>query len=110
MPLKLSQLLENQKKLKVEINGEVLEVSYRPSALTPAMETKIQDLFKENYPLNGMAHALAGILIDWDVTNEEGEKVKPALDFLLNVAGSVLLSILQAVYDDTQVSKDERKN
>lgn len=70
--MKLAQLLSKERTLEIDIEGDTLTVTYCPSDLTPELEDKMQTSFETNRAGGALAKYLSGLLISWDLEDENG--------------------------------------
>ncbi|GIV51036.1 MAG: hypothetical protein KatS3mg038_1557 [Candidatus Kapaibacterium sp.] len=73
--MKLSDLYKEERELSVAIGDDALHVTYRPAAYTPLLEAMLQDSVAGGRPSQALAEALCALLVDWDLFNDDDEKL-----------------------------------
>lgn len=110
MPVRLSDLVSDTRDLAIKIAGETLNVTYRPSAYTPELEDATQGNFERNRSSGAAAAMLAGLLVEWDLVDDDGEVIEIEVESLRTVPAEVLFAILAEIIDDLQIGKETVKN
>lgn len=111
MPITLDNLKKDVRTCTVEYNGETAQVTYRPSGYTPEVEDRFQTYVQSSRSSNGFAEFLAGILISWDLLDDNGKEFPIELEDLRTLPGRFLTIVVNAITADMQEANDEnRKN
>jgi len=110
MSLSLRDLMQDERYITLEIGEGTVEIHYRPSAFTPVVEDEMQRLIETNRPGNGLARMLAGIVIDWDVLDENGQPLEPTVENLRRLPVAFLTRVTNAINRDSAAEKDDLKN
>ncbi len=108
--IRLSDLQRDERTCTVEFEGESAEVTYRPSAYTPEIEDQLQTAMESNRPSNGIARWLAGIVVHWEVMDENGEEIPPTFENMRRMSSTFLTTVINTITDDIQVRREDRKN
>lgn len=77
-------------------DDDTLNVTYSPAALTPRLESQLSDANTSEQ----MAHLVLSLVKDWDLVEENGEKVALELERLLDLPLIVLSTTVSAVARD----------
>lgn len=64
--MKLSQLRDRRVPLAIDVLGDVLNVVYNPSYITPEVEQEIADANSSEQ----MSRLLSGMLVEWDLVDD----------------------------------------
>ena len=96
MPINLSNIKNDKRTITAHYFGDECSVTYRPSELTPTVETQIRDA-EDNTVL---VDTLCKLIVAWEVMGE-GDEPLPIVPDVLNALPSALLgAILQACRED----------
>ncbi|GEM_PF-2187252 len=115
MSISFRDLLLDERTIEVELKqpgyeGEVVRITYRPSAYTPTHEVKVAELERNRQPISALAESLCGILVSWDVLDDKGKQLEVNRETIYNMPFWFLASISEAISEDLKVSREERKN
>jgi len=82
-------------------DGDTLKVEYRPSAYTPEFEMKVQGGIDAK-DRDALGKMLVDILLDWDLYEDEAQKVKVPItvERLRSLPMLVLGPVLEAIGED----------
>ena len=70
--MKLSSLIKNERRLAVDLDGETLNVVYRPSRITPAAQEEFAEAVDRAGNGPAAAAMLGRVLIGWDLEDDDG--------------------------------------
>ena len=102
MAITLSQLKKNLKTLTVEIDGDILTISYRPAAITPALWDELRSKeYDRNIHVDVLSRALAG----WDLLDDDGQPLPILESELMELPGDFLAAIYNQIMSDTYSPK-----
>lgn len=87
-----------------------LEVTYRPSGYTPIVEDEFKGAIESDRSGNAFANLLDGLLIGWDLVDDDGDEIEPTLEFLRTLPNGMLVKISNAIIEDMGSGKNTRKN
>jgi hypothetical protein len=88
-------------------DGDVLSVAFDSNKLNPSWLNRATERQEEGDALN-MAHALAEVILDWDVT-QEGQPFPPSGDNLAHLSFPALGALLRSLIESAIPSEDEKK-
>ncbi len=94
------------KRVRIPFGEEVLEVEYRPDAVTPRMVIQVDDAQKPAAQMRAVVEALNRILVAWDLIGEDGERYPITKEALLDLPLSFLAQVFRAVTEDMSVGKE----
>jgi hypothetical protein len=101
MPVRLTHLAEQRRALEIPQGDDVIKVVYDPQGITPEAESRLMSAESSNRGWGpAIAETLAGILIEWDVEDGEGNPYPPTLNNLMHLKTAFLSVILNAVFTD----------
>jgi hypothetical protein len=98
--MRLSDLYQEERKLAIPVSDDELHITYRPAAFTPLLEAMLQDSVAAGRPSQALAEALCALLVDWDLFNDEDEKLAINKSTLMTLPVSVLASLLSEISQD----------
>lgn len=110
MSIRICDLEKDERTCQVTFEGESAEVRYRPSAYTPAVEDALQSAIETNRPSGGVAKLLAGILIEWEVLDDEGKCLPTDAETLALLPSRFLFAVINVITADMGAEKEDRKN
>ena len=110
MPIQIADLMRDERTCTVEYQGESAKVTYRPGAYTPIVEDAFQTAIETNRPSRGVAEMLAGLLVGWEVLDDDGNEIPVTVKFLVAVSSSFLFAVINAITSDMNAAKEDRKN
>lgn len=96
MPVLLSSL-GRQRPITVVYDGMAIEVTIQPRAINDYWLERLEAL--EARDREGVANLLAEALVDWDVTDDEGQPVKPTAEVLRALPVDLLTELVYAVME-----------
>lgn len=103
--MKISQILNDSKSLSINVEGETLNVTYKPSALTPDIEENFLSNVESKRSGFALAQFLTSILSDWDLVNDADEKYEITLDNLKKLPINLLNTIIGEIFEDLSPKK-----
>lgn len=109
MPIRLTDLQRDEREFEFEFNGETMQVTYQPSAYTPATEDEMQAAFESGRPANGLARILSHVILDWELMDGE-ERLPVEIAVLTRLPNEFLVALSNAVVADQQEDRDTLKN
>lgn len=100
MPLRLSQLRADMRSVTLDIEGESLTITYRPSAITPEAEDQLRDLSGQARPGAALAELLANLIAGWDLFGDDEQPLPITPETLRRLPTAFLASAMQAIAED----------
>lgn len=117
MPITLSDLILDQRTIAVPIGkdpenkGDIeIVVTYRPSGLTPIIEAEANRMYAQGLQGCGTARLLSGMVVKWDITNDDGDPIPVTYEGMTLVPVFALAKILDELLADVRQSKEDLKN
>jgi hypothetical protein len=110
MPIKLIDLAKDVRTCTVAFEDEEAEVTYRPSAYTPEIEDQLQTAIEKNRPSGGVADLLSGVILNWEVLEEDGSEYEPTRENLAKLPSAFLFTVINAITEDMQAEREDQKN
>jgi hypothetical protein len=103
MGLKMGDFAKDERVVEMQVGDETASVTYRASAYTPRVESELQGALEQNRPSLGMARLLAGVLLSWEVLDEDGNEIEPTMDNLMDIPSVLLGAAITAISRDMEV-------
>lgn len=98
---KLAQILRDQRAVQVDLgDGETLNVTYRPGAVTPAQHDATIDLVERGRGPAALARSLADSLLTWDLTDDNDAPYPLDEAHLRELPSGFLRKIFDAIQSD----------
>lgn len=110
MPIRLSDVMKESRKVEFEFSGETVTVEVRQNAITPQFSEMLlrftdldstddrQEAFRVETALTGdLVEALAWLLLSWDVMGDNGKPVPITKAGLRRLPNSFLYAVLSSV-------------
>jgi CBS domain-containing protein len=117
MPISLSDLVLDERTLPVVVGKDpetgddlTVMITYRPSGLTPVLESNSANLSARLGLGPGVATLLSGMLTEWDIINAEGETIPTTYEGMSIIPDKVLFKIRDAIILDLRQDKETLKN
>jgi hypothetical protein len=111
MPISLHDILtRDTHTITVEWEGETAEIVYRPSRYTPELEDTHFQAIREGVPSVGLARMLAGVLVSWEIVDDNGEPLPTDFETLSRLSTDFLDAVRDAIRADFRVGREDRKN
>lgn len=92
--------------VRISFGEEVLEVEYRPDAVTPRMVIQVDEAKKPAAQMRAVVEALNRILVSWDLIGEDGKPYPITKESLMDLPLSFLAQVFRAVTEDMSVGKE----
>lgn len=97
MSIKLSDLTAGTRTVTVKYGDVEFEVTFKADFYTPAVEAQIVELKDVDTPLAANARILSEAIQSWNVTDDNGNEIKPTEDVLRVLGVNALNAILSAL-------------
>lgn len=95
--MQVGRFRSKRKDLSIDFgDGDVLELTYDPNFLTPNAEDELRD----SKTSAELAKFLEGMLLDWDLTNEDGTPFDISYENLCTLPVTVLGLVTTAIAED----------
>lgn len=75
MPVSFANLVENERTVTIDINGQDLHVTYKPKTLSPAFMNDMAEQVEDDDP-NAFATMFCSVVTAWDLEGPLGEGKK----------------------------------
>ncbi len=118
MGISFSNLVSDERTVKIDINGNELHVTYEPSRLSPAMFQKMQEKFEDEEDHLTYPRIFCEIVKDWNLEGpigegehavEAGEKVPVEPEYVAWVPASILQYIIEQIGEDAAPKSKKRR-
>jgi hypothetical protein len=97
---KLTDLVADRATVSVPFEGAALRVTYRPGAITPKVQASVFKAQRDQDLEAGLCRPLSGLLVRWDLTDDDGEPMATTPEALAELPAQLLLRVLEAITDD----------
>lgn|SRR5690606_25094579 len=108
MPIRISDLVKETRPLSIPLDDEdgeeTLNITYRPSAMTPAVEAEMHQAISRRQGGAALVAPLSHLIVTWDVVDEAGEPL-PVTTEVLNMLPIDFLSRII-----TEIGRDMNPN
>lgn len=102
MPISIADLTRPTRTVTVDYDGNIVNLTYSPGRLTPAVEARLNQANEQNRPASGVADELAKIIVSWDVTGDDGKPLAVTADLLHEFPTRFLLACVSAIGGDAR--------
>jgi hypothetical protein len=110
MSVRLADLVRDEREIAVDVQGEVLNVVYRPSSITPESQDVFYERIEKNRTGTALAEILSQRLVSWDLVGNDGEVIDVSVESLRKIPVDVLAFVSNAVITDMEANPEDRKN
>lgn len=110
MPITLSDLRRNERKIEVEWEGETMGLTYCPGAYTPELEALFVKNLRNDLPGNAYAEVLSELIVDWEFLDDEGLEMPHDIETLKRITTAFLTYLFTQITNDMQAAREDRKN
>ena len=110
MTVTLQDLKEDARSVEVDVKGEKLTITYRPSSYTPVTEREFRDALQSSLPANAMTGLLAGIMEEWDLLDENGHALPIDRESMDCLPTWFIGVVANTIMEDMNASREDRKN
>ncbi|MCE7982543.1 MAG: hypothetical protein DYG89_15235 [Caldilinea sp. CFX5] len=98
--MKVGQLVKDVRTVVIDVEGEPLGVTYRPSEITPATEAAMMDQVDGSRAGGGLCKLLTKVLIGWELVGDD-EKPYPTTEAALRKLPIAFLGVVvKGITDD----------
>lgn len=116
MPIRLSEIISQQKWIEVDVAGEMVKIAYTPNKITLRRATELGKLIKEldDNPDVDIGAETARMFCDlvnsWDILGEDERPYPIDIKSLQEFPANIMNIILKAVNDDVEEHEDSKKS
>jgi hypothetical protein len=103
--VRLSQLVEERRELTIPVGGGTIHLGYTPSGVTPRMMAMADEAQRGTVSVEQLCTVIAPMLLDWDVTDDEGAPLPLTAGGLQDVPLAILVRVMTAIGEDIAVPK-----
>lgn len=109
MPISLNHIKNDKRSIAIDYNGDTLNLTYKPSELTPAIEAEIREEALEGRN-DRLIETVCKMVIQWDLLDEAGEPLPLEPEIVRDLPSAFLYAIQQGCREDMiPKSKSGRK-
>jgi len=105
MPIKLSDLTKQVKTIPVKADDLEFHITYKTNFYTPKVEALVIGLTEDDAPLAANVKILADALVSWDITDDDGNEIKPTEEVLSQLGVGFLSAVFQAIAEASSPKK-----
>ena len=98
--MRLSDLAKDRRTVTVTVNGGTVSVTYRPGGITPQSEDALRELIAEQRAGASLVAMLSGILVEWDLQDDEGQPYPMDAESLRRLPTVFLSAIAEGISAD----------
>ena len=104
--LTIMELMGETAEVEISFGDKSLRVVFRPDALNAELEDEFHRRAERERYIDALAYYLGQALVDWDVVDEKGKKVKPTYSFLRKLGVQTLMRIFEAIREASGLSDE----
>lgn len=104
---KLSDIMRQEKNALLDFDGEKVAVTYRPNAMTPLMEQRLQDAAADD-DLAALGELFCMLVVSWDLEDDDGNTVPIHPDDVVTVGSTILNAIIAEVQESGRPNRRKR--
>jgi len=97
---RLSHLAQDRRTIKIDIGGETITATYRPSGLTPALEDQVRELIQNQRGGPALVSILAECIVEWDILDDKDKPIPPTEANIARMPTIILIRIVMALMED----------
>jgi hypothetical protein len=112
MPIRLSEIIADEKKVTVTLGQHSIVIGYRPNAITMPMLVSIERMQAgrdTEEAMTAMAELLCTFIGSWDITDESDTPIPVTVEAVQRLPWRLILLLMQAVKEDIQAEAQEKK-
>jgi hypothetical protein len=115
MPIKLSEIVAQERWLTVDVGGVEIQVAYRPNNISLRRSNELNQLlnsFETNPDIDvgrETARMFCDLVGNWDIVDDKGKPLPITVDSLLDIPARLIMTILAAVNADVEELESEKK-
>lgn len=95
--MRISDLTRDRRTVAVQIGDGVVNVTYRPGGITPESEDRLREMISEQRVGASLVALLSGVLLDWDLTDDDGVPYPTTPEALSKLPTLALMAVAQAI-------------
>ncbi len=95
--MRIGNLVRDRKTVTVQVGDGTVQVTFRPSGITPEIEDRLRDMIAEQRVGASFVALLSGILVEWDLQDDEGRPYPMDAESLRRLPTVFLYAVAQAV-------------
>ena len=90
MPVKVSDLVKNERTVSLDFDGDTLNIRYRPNSLTVGIERRLAAAEGGEETIDAGLEALLALIVEWDLLGEDGKPLPVTKEQMEALPGVVL--------------------
>jgi len=100
MPIKIGDLSKDVRDISFVFADETINLSYKVGKYTGDAELRLSEAQTDKQPVNGLVNLLDGMLVSWDVLEDDGEPMMVTLENLRRLPVTFLADMTNAITED----------
>lgn len=100
MPIRVSNLSANTKSVAIDIDGETLNITYRPSGMTPETEDRLHAMAAEKRGGASLIALLVDVLASWDLLGDDDQPYPISVESLSRLPTLFLSRVAEGIMRD----------
>ena len=97
--MKFSDLINKVVSLAVTYRDITINISFFSEKFSPTYKAQLAKLIEEQLDISADAKMLSDLLESWDITDDDGQPMKPTYDVLVKMPYSLLVKLGQAIFN-----------
>lgn len=110
MAITIGDLTRDVRTIEIEWDGETMQLTYRPGAYTPEVESQFVNQMVSSLPGNAFAEMLAKLIVNWEMLDENGNEIPHDAATLKGIYTAFLTHVFKEISTDMQAAREDRKN
>ena len=104
--LTVTELLGEAVEVEAPFGDKMLSITVQTGAFTAELEDEYSRRMEENRPIDALAKMLSALVVDWNVTDARGRKIRPTYAFLRKLGIPTLTKIMAAIQEAAGLSDE----
>jgi hypothetical protein len=100
MSIKIGDLSKEVREISFVFADETVNLSYKVGKYTGEAELRLSEAQTDKQPVNGLVNLLDGLLVSWDVLEDDGKQMAVTVENLRRLPVNFLAEMTNAITED----------
>ena len=100
MPIKIGDLSKEVREISFVFADETVNLSYKVGKYTGEAELRLSEAQTDKQPVNGLVNLLDGMLVSWDVLEDDGKPMPVTVENLRRLPVNFLAEVANTITED----------